>query len=73
VNATLTGLGEMHPVEYFEEDWEGHCLVWGYENRSVRREAVATGVLSGDVTRSLGRTRAAGLSTGRNALVEGDC
>jgi hypothetical protein len=73
VNATLTGLGETHRSEYSEEDWEGHCLVWGYEDRSVRREAVATGTLSGDVTRSLGRTRDAGLSTGRSALVERDC
>jgi hypothetical protein len=73
VNATLTGLGETHRSEYSEEDWEGHCLVWGYESRSIRREAVATGALSGDVTRSLGRTRDAGLSTGRSALVERDC
>jgi hypothetical protein len=73
VNATLTGLGETHRSEYSEESWEGHCLVWGYEDRSVRREAVATGTLSGDVTRSLGRTRDAGLSSGRSAFVEGDC
>jgi hypothetical protein len=73
VNATLTGLGEMHRSEYSEEDWEGHCLVWGYEDRSVRREAIAAGTLSGDVTRSLGRTRDASLSSGRSAFVEGDC
>ena len=73
MNAILTGLGETHRSEYSEEGWEGHCLVWGYEDRFVRREAVATGTLSGDATRSLGWTRDAGLSTGRSALVEGDC
>ena len=73
VDATLAGRGGTHRSEYSEEDWEGHCLVWGYENRSIRREAVATGSLSGDVTKSLGRTLDAGLSRGRSAFVERDC
>jgi hypothetical protein len=73
VNATLAGRGATRRSEYSEEEWEGHCLVWGYESRSIRREAVATGSLSGDVSKSLGRTRDAGLSSGRSAFVEGDC
>jgi hypothetical protein len=40
---------------------------------TLRRDAIAAGTLSGDVTRSLGRTRDAGLSSGRSAFVEGDC
>jgi hypothetical protein len=73
VNATLTDLGEMHRSEYSEEDWERHCLVWGFDDGSVRRHAVATGALSGEVTLSLGRTRDEGLSARGSALVEGDC
>lgn len=73
VTATLAGHGDTQRYEYSEEQWEGHCLVWGYESRSVRREAVATGSLSGDVARSLGQTRDAGLSSGRSAFAESDC
>ena len=39
---------------------------------TLRRDAIAAGTLC-DVTRSLGRTRDAGLSSGRSAFVEDDC
>ncbi len=73
VDATLAGRGVVHRSEYSEEEWEGHCLVWGYESRFIRREAVATGSLSGDVVKRLGETRDSGLSSGKSAFVEGDC
>lgn len=72
VNATLVGHGSTQRSQYSGEEWEGHCLVWGYEDRSIRREAVATGSLSGDVAKSLGRTRDSSLN-GKSAVAEGDC
>jgi hypothetical protein len=73
VNAILAGSGYLQRTEYSEEQWDGHCLVWGYESRFVRREAIATGSLSGDVIKDLGQTRDSGLSSGKSAFAEGDC
>jgi hypothetical protein len=73
VDATLAGSGDLYRSEYSESSWDGHCLVFSYESSYQRREAVATGTLSGDVVLDLGDTRDSGLSRSKGSIVENDC
>jgi len=73
VDATLAGSGDLYRNQYSDASWDGHCLLWSYESTYERREAVATGALSGDVVRDLGRTHDAGLSRSKGTVVENDC